>query len=300
MKTATFKRIVQSLAALGLVLSGASAFAASTTWGFGNASNCTEVKGTGSVTDTVGTTVYTGTYGNSWTCNTQALNTDPDVTVTAWSTTGSGGAFAKAWLPIWSGGGFGVVNGTTADTGAPNHAIDNNGETDLIFLNFGNYTVDLDIVKLGYTKTDADISIFRYVGVTPTVAGATVGNLKSTDTASGWQLVGNYADVAASTNKAVNTANSTSSWWLISAYNANYGTAISDNGTVNSCTPVGTATTCTQPTSNLQAGNDYFKLLSVAGTATKRTDVPEPTSLALLGLGLIGIVGARRRKQSSM
>ena len=192
----------------------------------------------------------------------------------------SGSAFTAASLSDQGGSGRGMSTGT--DSGSPNHAIDNSGTTEMMSLQFGT-NVDLDSVTVGWSSTDADLSVLAYTGSgSPTsVAGRTWSQLL----ASGWSLIGHYAGTGAGT-RSINAGNVTSSWWLISAFNSGFGGS----------------------SSGLNNGDDYVKLLAVAGSAVSACapgtpgcsgqQVSEPASLALFGLAALGVMAVRRRNAS--
>lgn len=224
---------------------------AATTW---TSSDCT-ASGSGS--------------GNSYICGSGT----GAMTAQAWSTTGSGGTYRTATVTRWDGG-FGVNNGGSSEGSSPQHALDNQNNTDLIGLSFAQ-RVTLSSLKLGWVHNDSDLSVLAYTGASApsSLTGFSAATLLGAG--SGWSLVGNYANVGTNT-KTINTGDASSSWWLVSAYNSNFG-----SGT------------------GLGGGNDYVKLLSVAGTPEEPPGVPEPGTLALAGVALLGAWRLRRKGKAS-
>jgi len=287
MKTKSSKFITKTLAALALAMLASSSFAAST-WAFGSTA-CQSV-------------TSTTNFGNSATCG--ASIGSGTVSVYAWGA-GAGAestGYRAAFLsPQGSASGYGVksqLEGLSASP--PEHSMDNNPDAnlpDLILLKF-NTSVALDTVKLGWSQSDADFTVMAYTGnatltdMQTLITGKNASTLTGNGTGTGWALVENSGDPDTSTvgyssngtdiQRTVNNGsglnsnkNVSSSWWLISAYSAGFG-----GGSMDSLV-------------------DYVKVLGVS-TKDVPGKVPEPGSIALLGLGLIGIVGVRRRKQPSM
>ncbi|UXH76402.1 exosortase-dependent surface protein XDP1 [Roseateles amylovorans] len=267
--------MIQRLASVALMALLPLGAQAASTWTASNcATNCAE---TGDAAPNVSYSAYSA-----------AINTN---SAGAYVSTG---AFAASNLAYYSGSGFGVV-APSGDTASPNHALDNYGYQDLILLKFDDL-VKLTQVKIGWSQYDSDISVLAYTGstsgITPssTIAGKTASTLTSSG---GWSLVGSYADLVSGSDKAINAAGISSSWWLITAYNSQLGgTATGKDGTTGGLTRgLGTA----------YAGYDFVKLYSVSGTTTPPTNqrVPEPATLALSAVALLGVVGIRRRRNKA-
>lgn len=214
------------------------------------------------------------------------------------------GSSTTSHFGSYSGGGLGINNSIDGEVyGAqPDHAIDNFGANEMVLLSFTK-AVNLTSLSMGYVSGDADFTVMAF-NVNGAAGAPNLGLDKSGTggvnnsswnalkaTSSGWTLIGDYqnSSKSATVNNVLqndkNFANNYySSYWLIGAYNPLVGVM-----------------------SGFSADNtlDYFKLASVSGTVCTANSgncgttskVPEPGSLALVGLGLMGMIRIRKARK---
>lgn len=194
------------------------------------------------------------------------------LSVTGWSNVSSSNpAVIQSTVGKWSTG-LGVEN-----TGSPGHSVDSqSNDFDMLLLSFS-HAVTLNSIELGWVHdndsngwngndyTRGDVSIVS--GTSALTAGASWSSLLTP--VNGWQSAGNYDNVDLN-QKSVNAGLISSKYWLIGAYNPILGA-------------IGTT----------DANFEAFKLEKVS--VTKTVNVPESSALFLFGLGLLGLVAARRR-----
>ncbi len=176
----------------------------------------------------------------------------------------------------WYSGGYGICTTSPGDPNcsSPNHALDNNAAYESILLSFGK-AVTLSWLDIGWKYSDSDLSVLAYTGTgTPVLQGANYGGLLG----SGWTLIGQYSNAPVNTSTTHSLSFGTdvsSSYWLIGAYNSVF------------------------QNKGWTTGNDYVKLLAVAGNTKPPGQVSEPAAMMLLAAGLMGMWGLRRRRDGA-
>lgn len=236
-------------------------------------------------------TTGAGAYGNTRGCEEQSSSgTDyNDLRVTAYANTGSGGKFAAAYLAEYEDGGttdadywgYGVKNSVEGySVGSPNHAMDNQGNLELMLMKF-DASISLTTLQAGWVGSDSDVSVFAYTGTGNAVSALTGATESTLMTTAGWSHIGNYSNIGTGA-VSINSNAISSSYWIVSAYSTAFGSGYS------------------------ATSYDYVKLKIVAGNYTcvnsndpscspPPTGVPEPVSLALVGVALFGAWGGRNR-----
>lgn len=246
-------------------------------------------------TSMVGWVMAGSAHSAVWTFNDTASNTQGGVTATAtgWANTvgSTNTALESAYLTYNGGSGLGVKNndcgaapctgsGDTYEGSDPEHALDNDQRNDSILFSFTGDKVNLSATSFNWVSGntgygDSDYSVYAYTGTTPmNLSGVTYTDAAMA--AAGWALVGHYQGGSSTGTKTISST-IYSSYWLIGALN-----------------------------STSDGKKDAFKLYSVTGGTCAAnpggngcgggtTSVPEPGTILLVGMGLLGLTRITRR-----
>ena len=202
------------------------------------------------------------------------------MSVTSWSTTGSGGTLEAARTNIYSGG-LGVCNENENCSSSPNHAMDNYGYNDFLLFTF-NMTVDPIKVKIGWSNGDSDMNYWVGSEANPTMAGLALANL-------GTEGFGPQYNSDGSGSRWFDVDGGSGLSLLLAAE------LVQDAPTQYICGyRYGHPRYCTT-----EDPKDYVKIEAIKVDYTEpppQEQVPEPSTYALVGSALAGVAFLRRKR----